>query len=112
MTAGSFASPSERARSIVSGARSRSCLRSRRASRWWSARRASSPRRASFAFGWVDDDARRALFEAYGPIDEATRDRARFRALYYGVVLSDFGAQIGDEELAAIGRAYLARILG
>lgn len=65
----------------------------------------------SLAFGWLDPDAGAALLEAYGPVDDATRDRARFRALYYGVVLSDFGAQIGDEELVAIGRSYLARTL-
>jgi len=40
-------------------------------------------------------------------VDGATHARARFRAVHYGVILSWFGADIGDENLIGAGSAAL-----
>lgn len=50
----------------------------------------------------------RALFrDAYGEIDAATWQRARYRALFYGVVLLDYGLVAGDAGMATAGRDAL-----
>lgn len=40
-------------------------------------------------------------------VDGATHARARFRAVHYGVILSWFGADVGDEHLISAGRVAL-----
>jgi aminoglycoside phosphotransferase (APT) family kinase protein len=62
----------------------------------------------SIAFSFLPPAARPAFRAAYGPIDDATWDRARFRALFYGVVLVEYGLGIGDEAIRAAG-AYALR---
>lgn len=61
----------------------------------------------SIAFSFLPPDARPAFRETYGPIDEATWDRARFRALHYGTLLILFGADIGDEAIRQAGEYAL-----
>ncbi len=62
----------------------------------------------SFAYSFLPPAARAAFFTAYGrDVDEATHARARFRAVHYGVILSWFGADIGDEHLIRAGRVAL-----
>jgi aminoglycoside phosphotransferase (APT) family kinase protein len=59
----------------------------------------------SVAFSF-DDPAR--FFDAYGPIDDAMLDRARFRALTYGV----FFVYVATEpSLRSLGARYLARLI-
>lgn len=57
----------------------------------------------SIAFSFLPAPARDAFREAYGPIDEATWKRARFRALHYGVLLVDYGVDVGDEAIRSAG---------
>jgi len=65
----------------------------------------------AIAYGAFDPPARARLFAALGPVDEAAHRRARFFALWYGVVLGDFGAAEGMDDLVAIGREWLRRRL-
>jgi hypothetical protein len=44
----------------------------------------------------------------YGEVDPHTVARARFRALSYGVILLDYGREIGEQSRARAGRAALA----
>jgi aminoglycoside phosphotransferase (APT) family kinase protein len=57
----------------------------------------------SIAFSFLPPAARAAFRAAYGPIDDATWDRARFRALHYGVLLTDYGAEIDDDAIRSAG---------
>jgi aminoglycoside phosphotransferase (APT) family kinase protein len=61
----------------------------------------------SIAFSFLAPEARPAFRQAYGPIDEAAWDRARFRALHYGVMLTWYGGEIGDDALQAVGEFAL-----
>jgi aminoglycoside phosphotransferase (APT) family kinase protein len=61
----------------------------------------------SIAFSFLPSGARGAFRELYGPIDAATWDRARFRALHHGVLLVDYSADVGDEALRAAGEYAL-----
>jgi aminoglycoside phosphotransferase (APT) family kinase protein len=55
------------------------------------------------AFTFLPPEAREAFREAYGDIDEATWDRARFRAFHYGVALLQYGPSVGDEAITQVG---------
>lgn len=57
----------------------------------------------SIAFTFLPPEGRPTFRSAYGPIDAATWDRARFRALFYGGVLADYGEKIGDEAIRSAG---------
>jgi aminoglycoside phosphotransferase (APT) family kinase protein len=61
----------------------------------------------SLAFSFLPPAARGAFREAYGAIDDATWDRARFRALHYGVLLTHYGTEIGDDAIRAAGEYAL-----
>ncbi len=50
----------------------------------------------SIGYSWFSGDARHALFDAYGAIDDATHARARFRAIFYAPILIQYGKDIGD----------------
>jgi aminoglycoside phosphotransferase (APT) family kinase protein len=50
------------------------------------------------------------LFEAYGPIDERTRLRARYRAIYHAALTAHYGLSIGDAELTAASLRALERL--
>jgi aminoglycoside phosphotransferase (APT) family kinase protein len=63
----------------------------------------------SIAFSCLPPGARAAFREAYGSIDAATWERARFRALHYSVLLIEYGTVAGD---AAIRRAGEYALLG
>lgn len=58
-----------------------------------------------------DEPSREAFFEAYGEVGEAARDRARFRALFYGVALMLYGVDVGDEGMRKIAREAFAHAL-
>ncbi|MCB9914139.1 MAG: phosphotransferase [Planctomycetes bacterium] len=62
----------------------------------------------SIAFTLLPAGARAAFWEAYGDPDPATRRRAAFRALYYGALLLAYGRDVGDRDLAEVGRRVLA----
>jgi aminoglycoside phosphotransferase (APT) family kinase protein len=55
------------------------------------------------AFSFLPSAARGAFREAYGAIDAATGDRARNRALHYGMSLLEYGMEVGDAALRAAG---------
>ena len=61
----------------------------------------------SLAFGFLAPSARDTFRDAYGPIDDTTWDRARFRALFYGAVLTEYGAATGDDPIRAAGEYAL-----
>lgn len=62
----------------------------------------------SIAFSLFDGRDRDAFLDAYGGSDAATLDRARFRALHYGLILTDYGLETGDIEMLKAGRRALA----
>lgn len=57
----------------------------------------------SIAFSFLPAEAREPFRAAYGGIDAAAWDRARFRALRYGVTLIAYGADVGDEAIRSAG---------
>ena len=58
----------------------------------------------SIAFSFLPPTARPAFLRAYGlPVDTALWDRARFRGLFYGVILTDYGRDRGDAPLREAG---------
>jgi aminoglycoside phosphotransferase (APT) family kinase protein len=61
----------------------------------------------SLVYSFLPPSARDAFWREYGEVDEAARDRARFRALFYGAVLTHYAAEIGDAALLAAGRFAL-----
>lgn len=61
----------------------------------------------SIAFGFLPASARQSFRSGYGPVDDATWDRARFRALYYGVVLIGYGGKAADGTIEAAGEYSL-----
>lgn len=61
----------------------------------------------SIAFSFLPPGARELFRNAYSPIDAATWDRARFRALHYGAVLVSYGSDVGDKALQAAGEYAL-----
>ncbi len=65
----------------------------------------------SLAFSFLPPAARPLFREAYGGIDDAVWDRARFRALHYGATLSAYGLDVGDEEIRAIGEYALRAVI-
>jgi len=62
----------------------------------------------SIAFSFLPPPARAAFRAVYGEsLDAATWERARFRALFYGIVLTEYGAETGDVAIEAAGRYAL-----
>lgn len=57
----------------------------------------------TLAFTFLPPEARGDFRAAYGEIDEATWDRARFRAFHYGVALLQYGRSEADEAIARVG---------
>jgi aminoglycoside phosphotransferase (APT) family kinase protein len=57
----------------------------------------------TIAFTFLPPEARGAFREAYGDIDEATWDRARFRAFQYGTALLMYGPSVGDAAITRVG---------
>jgi len=65
----------------------------------------------SIAWSFLPASARDAFREEYGPIDDATWNRARFRAIHYGAMLITYGAGIGDDAIRTAGE-YALRAAG
>ncbi len=65
----------------------------------------------SVAFSFLPPDSHSRFKDAYGVIDENTWRRARFKALYYGPILIEFGRSIGDESIARAGEYTLMNVL-
>jgi aminoglycoside phosphotransferase (APT) family kinase protein len=61
----------------------------------------------SIAFSFLPPAARGRFREQYGAIDEATWRRARFRALHYGALLTEYGAAVGDPAIRTLGEEAL-----
>jgi aminoglycoside phosphotransferase (APT) family kinase protein len=64
----------------------------------------------SIAFSFLPSGARQTFRKAYGPVDSAAWDRARFRALSYGAILVEYGTEIGDDALRAAGEYALRSV--
>jgi len=65
----------------------------------------------SIAYSFLPAEAREAFFSAYGDTDADSRNRARFRALNYGVILVDYGSEVGDSRLVEAGKYALEHAL-
>lgn len=61
----------------------------------------------SIAFSFLPPEARTVFRETYGAIDAATWERARFRALSYGILLVEYGTEVGDDAIRAAGEHAL-----
>jgi len=61
----------------------------------------------SVAFSFLPLSARERFRSAYGAVDPAAWDRARFRALNYGIVLTEYGRETGDAAILAAARYAL-----
>ena len=61
----------------------------------------------SIAFSFLPPAARHTFRQTYGEIDEATWARARFRALHYGAILVEYGANSADLAIKALGEYAL-----
>lgn len=57
----------------------------------------------SIAYSFLPPPARRIFIAAYGDIDPAVWRRARFRAIHYGAILTEYGAAVGDEAIKGVG---------
>jgi aminoglycoside phosphotransferase (APT) family kinase protein len=64
----------------------------------------------AIAHGFLPPAAREAFRAAYGPIPEDTWRLARFRALFYAVVLLLYGADVGDAALVREARIELRHV--
>jgi len=64
----------------------------------------------SLVFGWLDEGARRRFFTRYGEVDDAVAQRARFLALYYGVILTALGGRPGMADPGPVGARYLRQV--
>ncbi len=58
----------------------------------------------SLVYGLLPPSARSAFWAAYGPVDEATRGRARFRSLHSSFCLIHYGHAVSDEHLLRAGQ--------
>lgn len=61
----------------------------------------------SVAFGFLPPSARETFREAYGGVDDATWDRARFRAIFYGVVLTYYACETANEPFRLVAEYAL-----
>jgi aminoglycoside phosphotransferase (APT) family kinase protein len=62
----------------------------------------------SIVFSFLPPRARPAFWARYGDVHPHLVARARFRALSYGIILLDYGREIGDLTLVRAGRTALA----
>jgi aminoglycoside phosphotransferase (APT) family kinase protein len=53
----------------------------------------------AIGYAFLPEAGREAFFEAYGAVDEGTRLKARFRALYHSAVTAEYGYKTGDAAL-------------
>jgi aminoglycoside phosphotransferase (APT) family kinase protein len=65
----------------------------------------------SIAHSFLPPSAHEAFRAAYGPIDDATWSRARYRAIFIGATLAHYGRQIGDAAIGDAGRVALRHAL-
>lgn len=63
------------------------------------------------AYAFLPASARRAFFDAYGPVAPGRGVLARRRALFHAVAVTWFGVEHGDEALAREGRRALDHVL-
>ncbi len=63
----------------------------------------------SIAWSFLPPSAHGAFRDAYGPIDDATWARARFRGLHYGILLLHYALATGDAALERAARVALAQ---
>lgn len=62
----------------------------------------------SVAFAVLPAAVRPAFWAAYGPVDPDTAARARFRALYSGVLILAYAREVGDPALIAAGERAIS----
>jgi aminoglycoside phosphotransferase (APT) family kinase protein len=65
----------------------------------------------SIVFSFLPPESRPVFEAAYGEIDADTWERARFRALFYGAVLTHYGVETGDEPIRHAGEFALRNAL-
>lgn len=65
----------------------------------------------SIAYTLLPSECEGPFFDAYGGVDQGTRERAMFRAVFYCVVLADFGVGNDDPPILETARFTARRIL-
>ena len=63
----------------------------------------------SIAWSFLPPPARQVFRRVYGPIDDATWNRARFRAIHYGALLVEYGTDTADRSIREAGE-YALRV--
>ena len=61
----------------------------------------------SIAFAFLPPTAREEFRQSYGGVDDATWNRARFRALFYGILLTYYGCETANEPFRMAGEYAL-----
>jgi aminoglycoside phosphotransferase (APT) family kinase protein len=61
----------------------------------------------SIAFTFLSEAARVLFAANYGPVAQATWERAQFRAIHYGAILLEYGHETGDQPIRALGEFAL-----
>lgn len=64
----------------------------------------------AIGFTYLPPSAYSDFEEAYGGVDAATRDRARFRGILYGALLLNYGCEVADRSLELLGRRILEQM--
>ena len=65
----------------------------------------------SIAFTLLEPEERIEFKDSYGEIDPDSWKRARFCALHYGAVLTDYGIDTANEDFIRMGKACLSSVL-
>jgi aminoglycoside phosphotransferase (APT) family kinase protein len=74
---------------------------------WGDVHRGDTAIDLSIAFTLLSGSARNDFRQAYGPIDDAVWNRALFRGIHYGIILTNYGRDVGDDALRAVGEFTL-----
>lgn len=61
----------------------------------------------SIVYSFLPPSARPAFWTVYGEVDTQTQQRARFRAIHYGALLTTYGIDVGDEAIRRVAEYAL-----
>lgn len=78
---------------------------------WGDVHTGDPARDLSIHISLIPPEGRAAFEDAYGPMDDGLKRRARLQALMYGVVLNAYGRDVGDRPLLAESVVLLENVL-
>ena len=78
---------------------------------WGDVHRGDAALDLSLVISFLPASAHAAFLKAYGPIDDATWSRARFRAVCHSVLFVGYGHEIGDANLVTEAVGALRRVI-